>query len=105
MLLYLLFALLSITSISIGFYSEIVNGNIAHLRNGREPNAGAALFPTIPVIPALHFGVACGLNLVYENLGWYVIFSYFGIAAILRVVTITKLNREFKRLNDQRSSS
>ncbi len=104
-LLYILLAVLSLGFCVVGFYSEVVNGNIRHLKNGREPNAGAAIFPTIPLIPIIHFGVVYGLNQISNNLGWYVIFGYFGVIAIYHFVSIPKLNREFNQLNENSNHS
>ncbi len=104
-LLYILLAVLSLGSCVAGFHSEVLNGNIRHLENGREPNAGAAIFPTIPLIPIVHFGLVYGLNQITNSLGWYVIFAYFGVIAIYHLVTIPKLNRVFRRLNAQRNHS
>ena len=40
------------------FASEITRGNIDHLKNGRKPNAGAVIFPTIPFVQIVAVGVA-----------------------------------------------
>ncbi len=76
-ILYLALVLISLVSCFVGFYEEGVRGNIRHLENGREPNAGVALLPTIPVIPAVYFGVVYGLNHLKTGLGWYVILGWF----------------------------
>ena len=105
LLLYLLLLIVSLTSCFVGFHEEVLRGNIRHLENGREPNAGAALLPTIPVIPALHFGIVYGVNSLKENYGWYVMLGYFFIAASYRIYTIPKLSKEFKKLNAQKTQS
>jgi len=104
-LLYLLLLFVSLISCCVGFYEEALRGNIGHLENGREPNAGVAILPTIPVIPAVHFGIVYGLNSINENLGWYVIVGYFCFAAAYRLYIIPKLSREFNRLNAQQVQS
>ena len=105
LLFYLLLLIASLASCFVGFYEEILRSNIRHLENGREPNAGAALLPAIPVIPAVHFGIVFGLNLLRENLGWYVIAGYFCLAAAYRLHKIPQLNRQFKNLNAQQNQS
>lgn len=98
-MLYLLLAFLSIISVAIGFYLEILDGNLTHLKCDREPVAGVAIMPTFPVVPAIHFGTAYGLNLLYINAGWYVIFAYLIGSILCRSLSIRKLKREFSRLN------
>ena len=105
LLLYVSLAVLSLGSCAAGFYAETVAGNIRHLKNGREPNAGAAIFPTIPLVPMAHFGLVYGLNQISSNLGWYVAFGYFFVAAIYSFVSISKRKRELDQLNENRNHS
>ncbi|HEY8942117.1 MAG TPA: hypothetical protein VIM59_18115 [Cellvibrio sp.] len=97
----ILYFLLLVTSFALccaGSYQEILRGNIVHLQNGREPNAGVALFPTIPFVQAMHFGIVYGLNLAQENLGWYVITVYFSLAILCLCYMISKLKAEYNKL-------
>jgi hypothetical protein len=48
-MVYLLAILFSLVASVQTFASEITAGKIGHVENGREPKAGAAIFPTIPV--------------------------------------------------------
>ena len=56
---YMMAVFISLVSCFIGFGLEVVQGNIRHVKNGREPNAGAAMFPTVVVVP-LFTVVPCG---------------------------------------------
>jgi len=57
-MLYLLAVIFSLVACVQSFASEIMAGNIEHLENGRLPNAGAAIFPLIPVLPLFAVGAA-----------------------------------------------
>ena len=104
-IIYILLVLVSLISCFIGFYEEGVRGNIRHLENGREPNAGVALLPTIPVIPAFYCCVVYGLNRLQTGLGWYVISGWFCMLGVYWLYKIPSLNRELKKLNELRTKS
>ncbi len=53
-----------------GFMAEVLHGNIRHLENGRDPEAGASIFPNIVCVPLLALGLASGLNQVWSGLGF-----------------------------------
>ena len=97
-ILYFLLLVASLALCCAGFYQEILRGNIGHLQNGREPNAGVALFPTIPFAQAMHFGIVYALNLVQESLGWYVIAVYFSFAILYLCYVTPKLKSQYNRL-------
>jgi len=80
-MLYLGLVILALISCGVGFGLEVVTGNIAHIKNGREPNAGAAILPAIPIIPATYVLAAWGLNYLYPNLG-YMVVSVYGVLSI-----------------------
>ena len=56
---------------------EATKGNIVHVKNGREPNAGAAIFPGIPCIPFAGVLLAWLLNHCYPNLGFWTVVGLF----------------------------
>lgn len=97
-ILYLLLLVASLASCCASFHEETLRGNISHLQNNREPNAGAALFPTIPFIPVIHIVIVYGLNSIQENLGWYVIIIYFLFQIIYMIYVILKLKTEYNEL-------
>jgi hypothetical protein len=100
--LYIAVFVASIISVALGFNLEVVQGNIRHIENCREPNAGAAIFPTIPVILIVYLLTAWGLNNVIENMGFYLIGLYFILTVIYKSVAIKKCS---KRLNGLKSNS
>ena len=97
-ILYFLLLVASFASCCASFYQERLHGNIGHLKNGREPNAGVALFPTIPFAQAMHFGIVYAFNLVQENLGWYVIAVYFSFVMLHVCYVTQKLKAEYNKL-------
>ena len=76
-MMYVLIIIISLVLSAMSFAGEITQANITHIKNGREPDAGAALFPTIPFIPLFIVLLTWGLNTVYENLGFYSIIGCF----------------------------
>ena len=68
---YIIALLVSLVFCVLSFVSEVTSGNIVHLRNGREPNAGAAIIPTIVVIPLI-FLIATwiGFKFIPEYAPW-----------------------------------
>lgn len=57
-MIYLIALILSLAVCAQSVASGIVSGNIAHLKHGREPNAGVSLFPMIPLFQMLALGLA-----------------------------------------------
>jgi len=100
--IYTAIFLASLISVGIGFNLEVIQGNIRHIENGREPNAGAAVFPTVPLIPIVYLVISWGLNNLIENLGFYLIGLYFILTVIYKRVAIKKHG---KRLNELKSNS
>ena len=83
---YLSLVFLALISCGVGFALETVTGNIGHIKNGREHNTGAAILPTIPVIPAMYLLAPLGLNHLHHNSG-YMAVPVYGVASIaIRVV-------------------
>ncbi len=82
-----------------GFISEVTAGNITHLKNGRKPEAGATVFPTIPIMQLLTVLVTWGLNRIHPPLGFYTVSALFVVFALFWVVSYRKLKREFDELN------
>jgi hypothetical protein len=50
---YAIVIVLAVIFTFLGFAIDITNGNITHVKNGREPNADAAIFPNIPFNPLM----------------------------------------------------
>lgn len=67
---YVAIILFSFVSNGIGFYQEVLLGNISHVKNGRKPEAGAAIFPVIPVSQIFYIGLVWGGDKVYPGAGF-----------------------------------
>jgi len=52
-MIYLIATLWGLVACVQGYAGEVVNGNISHMKNGREPNAGACLFPALRAVPMM----------------------------------------------------
>jgi hypothetical protein len=104
-LLYLAVVGISLLSCFVGFSLECVQGNIVHLKHGRPPNAGAALFPTLPVIPAAYLLVAWGVNQWLPMMGFVAVGAYSLGSIALRVLSIRRANLVLKGMLEQQSGA
>ena len=95
---YLLVALLSIVFAFLGFATEIARGNISHIENGREPNAGASIFPVIPLGPMFLVGLVWLLNNTYHNLGFWAFVAFTAWHIPSWWISQTRLNNRLKEL-------
>ncbi len=87
---YILLVFLAVISTCIGFPLEIIHGNIRHLENGREANAGAAIFPSLLLIPIFYIVSAWLLNKIHDDVGFYIVITYFVISMLLKTFSIIK---------------
>ena len=101
-MIYLLAAIIGFVTCIMSFVSEITAGNICHLKNGRQPNAGAALFPTLPVIPFLAIGAAWLLRTFIPAHAISLLVGSFLIFACIWAISFVRLRRQFYRLNTSR---
>jgi hypothetical protein len=97
-MLYLLAIIFSLVASVQSFASEIMAGNITHLKNGRQPNAGAAIFPTIPVIPLLAIGAAWLLQTFIPHYAVWILVGLFVIFSAFWAFSFAKLRAEFDRI-------
>lgn len=74
---YLIVTVVSVVFVFLGFFSEVAEGNIRHIENGREPNAGAAVFPGIPFGPVFLVSIVWMLNCISDSLGYWLFAAYF----------------------------
>src|SRR5262249_11417202 len=95
---YLLAIILSVIVSVFSFASEITAGNIGHLRNGRHPNAGAALFPAIPAFQLLAVGIAWLLERVIPEYTLWILLGGFLVLTVLWAVALVKLRVELARV-------
>jgi len=94
--LFIAVVLVALVSTFFGFALEVVQGNIRHVKNGRKPEAGAAVFPSVIIIPLFYAGAAWGLNSVSDNLGFYVVFAYFVGSMLYKIFSLKKAGRYLK---------
>ena len=81
MTMYASILALSLMSCFLGFALLITEGNIGHIKAGRPPNAGAALFPNIPIVPLSYVLAVWALDWVSPGRGPSLVFVY-ALAAI-----------------------
>jgi hypothetical protein len=98
---YILAITLSLIVSGFAFASEITAGNIRHLRNGRVPNAGAALFPTSPVFQLLAVGIAWIFDRFFWEYTVWVLLGGFLVLAVLWAVSFVKLRAELARATEE----
>jgi hypothetical protein len=85
-MLYLGLVVLSLTSCVAGWALQTVSANVRHVESGREPNAGASIWPDVPVIPLTYVSVAWGLNWLRPGLGFMIVAAYAVLSIGTRVV-------------------
>jgi hypothetical protein len=97
--MYLFVLILSVISCFVGFALEIAERNIFHIQNGDLPNAGAAVFPNIPVVPLIYALVVWMLNHLYQDLGFIVVVTYAVLSIGIRLFQYRKASLKLKALN------
>jgi len=98
MLDYIIIFVISLIHCVIGFYLEVLDGNLRHIENGHEPNAGACIFPTIPTVPLIFIAIGFVINLFPKNYGLSVILGYSAYALFfIYIPTYFKLKKEYKK--------
>ncbi|MCX7006959.1 MAG: hypothetical protein NTY53_06875 [Kiritimatiellaeota bacterium] len=97
-MMYGIVIVLSLVSSFMGFASEVTTGNIVHIKNGRKPNAGAAIFPVIPIAQILALLVAWGLNRIHPSLGFYTVSVLFVVFCVFWIPSFRKLKKELEEL-------
>ena len=95
---YAIVVVLSVLFTFLGFITEVTAGNIRHVENGREPNAGAAIFPGIPFVPLFFVGVVWMLNRIYPNLGFWAFIGFGAWFVPNWWLSLRKLRRQFNDL-------
>jgi len=102
---YAIVAAIGVVLTFMGFATEIVASNIVHVQNGREPSAGAAVFPSIPLVPLLLVGVAWGLDHIRSGLGIWVVCGLFVLYLPAWFFRLRRLSRRLESLKRKGSSS
>ena len=96
-MIYWLAILFSLIASFQSFASEITASNITHLKNGRQPNAGAAIFPTIPVFQILAVGAAWLLGRFVEPYAIWILCGGFAVFTIFWIFSFVRMKAELKR--------
>jgi hypothetical protein len=104
-MIYFLAIILSLVAALMSFASEITAGNICHLENGREPNAGAAMLPTIPLLPLFAIGFAWLLRAVIPERATSILLGAFLLFVCLWSISFVRLRIRFRRLSAIHSQS
>ena len=91
---YILIIALSLISSILNFNLEIIESNITHIRNGREPNASASIFPVIPLAQMFYVGIAWLLN-QYNNYGYIIVVTVICLIAGLNLHNIRLKNKQY----------
>lgn len=107
MVLYIVIVVLSIAGSFIGFYLSAITNNIIHIENGRKPNAGVSIFPTIPVLQILYVLIAWGLNRLHPGMGYLIVIGFIFTTSVYCLYQIKVKSALFNKLliNDKTSSS
>jgi len=80
------------------FASEITSGNVSHIKQGREPNAGACIFPSIPIIPVFFCGIAWLLDKFISEYSLVIVIVIFAILFLWWAWSFARLRRDLTRL-------
>lgn len=94
---YAIVVLLATIFTFLGFAIECTAGNITHVKNGREPNAGAAVVPNFPLIPMFVLGIAWLLDRWHANLGFWTVVLLFVLYLPFWWFTLRRMNDVLER--------
>ncbi len=94
-MIYLVAIVVSFVLCLMMYASDVTQGNICHIENGREPVAGASLFPTFPVVQVLCLGAAYGLNLWSPDRAILIGMIVFGVLFLVWVVSFSMLRAKY----------
>ena len=97
-MLYLLAIIFSLVFCAQGLASEVMAGNITHLKNGRQPSAGASIFPVVPIVQFLAIGAAWLLQTFIPHYAIWILIGSFLIFSVFWAFSFTKLRAEFNRI-------
>ena len=96
-MIYLLAIIFSLIVSVQCFASEVIAGNISHLKNGRQPNAGAAIFPIIPILQLLAVGVTWLLQIFIPQYAIWIVIGSFLVFSAAWVFSFARLKAELNR--------
>lgn len=79
------------------FASEIVAGNTTHVRNGRKPNAGVAIFPNVPFHQLTDLGVAWVLEHFVPSAAMVVLLATHAVLFAVWAFSFRRARAEYAR--------
>lgn len=91
----------SIAVVVVCVYSQIIAANIAHIKNGREPDAGVSLVGYV-IFPLVFLGSAYLGNAVKQHLGFYIVFILFGVFVLYAAVALPRQKKIYNALQKSR---
>lgn len=98
-MIYIIAIILGLVACIQGYASEIVNGNISHLKNGRKPNAGACIFPTFPATPLTTVLIAWLLDTFIPDHALKILIMTLASLSLLSLVAYIRARKEYSRLS------
>ena len=101
-MIYVLAIILSLIVCGQCFASEITAGDIRHVKNGRTPNASAALFPLIPMAQLLAAGGAWLLQSFVPQFAIWVVVGSFLVITMGWAFSFARLRAEFRKVTADR---
>ena len=97
----ILIVMMSLLTCAIGIAREMAEANVRHVQNGRTPNAGAALFPTIPFIQFFYLFAAWSLNQIHQDLGFFVVAAYSVLNICIQVMQLRRASATLRMLKNE----
>lgn len=102
--LYVLILILSIVLIVVNIYGSLLGGNITHLENNREPNAGVSIIFYI-FFPVFFMGLAYIGNALLYGLGWRISLGLLVFILLYSAIEIPRLEKKYNALLKERDNS
>ena len=84
------------------YISEIHNGNICHIKNDREPNAGACIFPTFPAIPLFFCGLAWLVDIFISTYGIFIMLGFFTMIYVVWTISFISSYKKLKKIKSNK---
>lgn len=97
-MIYFIAFLLSLAVTCLSLIYECHVNNISNLENGREPNAGAALFPLFPVHQIIALVIAFILQFFIQPYALVILVALFSLCLASQIVSVLKSKARLKEL-------
>lgn len=92
----------SLIACLLSFAHEATTGNTLHVQYGRPPNAGAAIFPTIPLFQFVFVGMAWIIQFLVPSHAIAVLTIFFVVILSLQTVSLWKAIAKWKQVSTKR---